>query len=85
MVTSTPVTPRSSSPAGDTEPKAADPSVTVMVSHGALITTWQDARLYGAAAGVVFYLARRGQGQAVLGTILVGMAVYLPLHLGWGW
>jgi len=57
----------------------------VMVSHGALITTWQDARLYGAAAGLVFYLARRGQGQAVLGTIVVGMAVYLPLHLGWGW
>jgi len=57
----------------------------VMVSQGALITTWQDARLYGAAAGLVFYLARRGQGQAVLGTIVVGMAVYLPLHLGWGW
>ena len=57
----------------------------VMVSQGALITTWQDARLYGAAAGLVFYLARRGQGQAVLGTIVVGMAVYVPLHLGWGW
>ncbi len=38
----------------------------VLVSHGAFITTWQDARLYGAAAGVAFYLARRGQGQAVL-------------------
>ena len=57
----------------------------VVVSHGALITTWQDARLFGAAAGVAFYAARRGQGQAVLGTIVVGMAVYLPLHLGWGW
>jgi len=57
----------------------------VVVSQGALITTWQDARLYGAAAGVAFYLARRGQGQAVLGTLVAGMAVYLPLHLGWGW
>ena len=57
----------------------------VLVSHGAFITTWQDARLYGAAAGVAFYLARRGQGQAVLGTIVVGMSVYLPLHMGWGW
>ena len=57
----------------------------VMVSHGAFITTWQDARLYGAAAGVAYYLSRRGQGQAVLGTIVVGMAVYLPLHMGWGW
>ena len=57
----------------------------VVVSHGALITTWQDARVFGAAAGVAFYAARRGQGQAVLGTIVVGMAVYLPLHLGWGW
>jgi branched-subunit amino acid transport protein len=56
-----------------------------MVSHGAFITTWQDARLYGAAAGVAYYLSRRGQGQAVLGTIVVGMAVYLPLHMGWGW
>ena len=57
----------------------------VLVSHGAFITTWQDARLYGAAAGVAFYLARRGQGQAVLGTIVVGMAVYLPLRIGLGW
>ena len=57
----------------------------VVVSQGALITTWQDARLYGAAAGVAFYLARRGQGQAVLGTLVAGMAVYLPLHMGWGW
>ena len=57
----------------------------VVVSQGALITTWQDARLYGAASGVVFYLARRGQGQAVLGTLVAGMAVYLPLHMGWGW
>ena len=57
----------------------------VVVSHGALVTTWQDARLFGAAAGAAFYFYKRGQGQAVLGTIIVGMAVYLPLHIGWGW
>ena len=57
----------------------------ILVSHGALITTWLDARLFGAAAGAGFYFYKRGQGQAVLGTIIVGMAVYLPLHIGLGW
>lgn len=57
----------------------------VMVTQGHLINTWLDARLLGAAAGVAYYTYRRGQGQAVLGTILVGMAVYLPLHIGLGW
>ncbi|MFP5443110.1 MAG: AzlD domain-containing protein, partial [Betaproteobacteria bacterium] len=27
------------------------------------------------------YFWRRG----ILGTIVVGMTVYLPLHIGWGW
>ncbi|MBE2261441.1 MAG: AzlD domain-containing protein [Burkholderiaceae bacterium] len=57
----------------------------IVMANGALIATWQDARLYAAAAGAGFYFWRRGQGQAVLGTIVVGMAVYLPLHLGLGW
>lgn len=57
----------------------------VLVTHGQVISTWLDARLMGAAAGVVYYTFRRGQGQAVLGTIFVGMAVYLPLHIGLGW
>ncbi|NDG15173.1 MAG: AzlD domain-containing protein, partial [Betaproteobacteria bacterium] len=47
--------------------------------------TWMDARWFGAAAGAGFYFYKRGQGQAVLGTIIVGMAVYLPLHIGLGW
>jgi len=35
---------------------------------------------------VAYYTYRRGQGQAVLGTIIMGMAVYLPLHIGLlGW
>ena len=57
----------------------------VVMAQGQLITTWQDARIWGAAAGIAFYFWRRGAGQAVLGTILVGMAVYLPLHLALGW
>ena len=57
----------------------------VMVTQGHLISTWLDARLLGAATGVAYYVYRRGQGQAVLGTIVVGMAVYLPLHIGLGW
>lgn len=53
----------------------------IVMSNGHLIHTWLDARLYGAAAGVLWYFRRGG----VLGTMLVGMAVYLPLHLGAGW
>ena len=57
----------------------------VVMAQGQLISTWQDARIWGAMAGIAFYFWRRGAGQAVLGTILVGMAVYLPLHLALGW
>ncbi len=57
----------------------------VVMSQGQLVHTWADARLYAAAAGAAFFFWRRGAGQAVLGTIVVGMAVYLPLHLGLGW
>ena len=57
----------------------------LVMSHGALIQTLQDARLYGGAAGILYFFWRRGAGQAVLGTIVSGMAVYLPLHLLLGW
>lgn len=53
----------------------------IVVSQGALVATWQDARLFSAVAGAAWFFWRRG----VLGTILVGMAVYLPLRLGLGW
>jgi branched-subunit amino acid transport protein len=53
----------------------------VVMSQGQLIATWQDARLYAAAAGAAAYIWRRD----VLITILAGMAVYLPLHLLLGW
>jgi branched-subunit amino acid transport protein len=57
----------------------------VVMAQGHLVTTWLDARLFAAAAGVGYYFATRGRGQAVLGTIVVGMLVYLPLHIGLGW
>lgn len=53
----------------------------IVMSQGAFISTWQDARLFAVAAGLAWFAWKRG----VLGTILVGMAVYLPLRLGWGW
>ena len=57
----------------------------IVMTQGQLIHTWQDARLYAAVAGAAFYVWRKGAGQAVLGTIVLGLAVYLPLHLGLGW
>ncbi|MDP1902540.1 MAG: AzlD domain-containing protein [Rubrivivax sp.] len=53
----------------------------IVMLQGRLITTWQDARLFAAAAGAAWFWRRRG----ILGTILVGMAVLLPLRLGLGW
>jgi branched-subunit amino acid transport protein len=53
----------------------------LVLTDGRLIATWQDARLFGAAAGAAWYAWRRG----ILGTIVCGMAVFLPLRLGLGW
>ena len=53
----------------------------VVMVQGQLVGTWQDARLFAAAAGAAAYFWRRD----VLITIVAGMAVYLPLHVGWGW
>ena len=57
----------------------------IVMTQGALIQTLQDARLYAVAAGIGYFFWRKGAGQVVLGTIVVGMAVYLPLHVGLGW
>lgn len=57
----------------------------VVMAQGQLISTLQDARIYAALVGAAYFFWRKGQGQAVLGTIVSGMAVYLPLHLGLGW
>jgi branched-subunit amino acid transport protein len=53
----------------------------VVMTHGHLVATWQDARLFAALAGALVYFWRR----SVLLTLILGMAVYLPLHLVLGW
>lgn len=53
----------------------------VLMSQGELFAHWRDARLFGAAAGMAMFYWRR----SILTTILSGMAVYLPLHVGLGW
>ena len=53
----------------------------IVTVQGVFVTTWQDARLFAAVAGAGCYFWRRD----VLVTILGGMAVSLPLHLGLGW
>lgn len=57
----------------------------LVMTQGEFMSGWQDARLFGALAGALWFLSHKGQRQAVLGTIVVGMAVYLPLHLALGW
>ena len=53
----------------------------IISTQGRFVDTWADARLWGAAAGAAWYFWRRD----ILGTIVCGMAVYLPLRLGLGW
>ncbi|NYG32909.1 AzlD domain-containing protein [Sphaerotilus montanus] len=53
----------------------------VLLTRGVLIATLADARLIGAAVGLAYYFWKRG----ILGTIVVGMAVFLPLRIGLGW
>ena len=53
----------------------------IVVTQGQLIDTWKDARLFAAAASTAYFFWRRG----ILGTILTGMAVLVPLKLIVGW
>ena len=53
----------------------------VVMSQGQLLAHGRDARLYAAAAGLAYFAWRRG----ILGTIVTGMAVLLPLRLLLGW
>ena len=53
----------------------------IVMSNGALITTWADARLPAAALAVLYFSYRRD----IMGTIALGMCVYLPLHIALGW
>lgn len=53
----------------------------IVMTQGRFIASWQDARVFAALAGAAWFFWRRG----VLGTIVAGMAVYLPLHIGMNW
>jgi branched-subunit amino acid transport protein len=53
----------------------------VLMTQGHLITTWQDARVYAVLVASAYYFWRGG----ILGTIVSGMAVLIPLKLWLGW
>ena len=53
----------------------------LVITQGELIDSARDPRWPAALAGSLFYFWRRG----ILGTIVVGMAVYLFLKLGLHW
>ena len=53
----------------------------ILMTQGHLLLTWRDARWPAVLAALAYYFWRRG----ILGTIVLGMAVYLPLHIGLGW
>ncbi len=53
----------------------------IVLTNGALLATWQDARLFAVLAGSAYFWWRRG----ILGMIVCGTAVLLALKLGLGW
>jgi branched-subunit amino acid transport protein len=53
----------------------------VVLTQGALIRDWQDARWPAVLAATAWYVWRPG----VLGPMLAGLAVFLPLRLAFGW
>ncbi|MGE4240274.1 AzlD domain-containing protein [Ramlibacter sp.] len=53
----------------------------VVMTQGHLVATLLDARIFAALAGAALFLWRRNTFVTLLG----GMAVYLPLHVGLGW
>jgi branched-subunit amino acid transport protein len=53
----------------------------IALTDGALIATWQDARIYAVLVGTAYFWWRRG----ILGTIVSGTAVLLALKVGLGW
>ena len=53
----------------------------MVMTQGQFISTFKDARIYAVAVGLAWFYWRRG----MFGTIVVGMAVYLPLHIGLNW
>jgi branched-subunit amino acid transport protein len=53
----------------------------IVLTNGALVTTWQDSRLFAVGIATAYFAWRRG----ILGTIVAGTAVMLALKLSFGW
>lgn len=53
----------------------------IVMTQGALIQTWKDARLYGAAAATAWFFWRHD----MFGTIVAGTVTMLALRIGLGW
>ncbi|WP_239024439.1 AzlD domain-containing protein [Ramlibacter humi] len=53
----------------------------IVMHDGQLVTTWRDAHVGGALAGLAVYALRR----RLLATILGGTAAMLALRFGLGW
>jgi branched-subunit amino acid transport protein len=53
----------------------------IVMTAGELSPTWQDARFPAVLAATAFYRWRPG----VLGPMLAGLALYLPLRIFAGW
>jgi branched-subunit amino acid transport protein len=53
----------------------------IVLTNGALIDTWRDARLFAVAAGTAYFVWRRD----ILGMIITGTAVLLALRIGLSW
>jgi branched-subunit amino acid transport protein len=51
----------------------------ILLTEGAIVTTWQDPKLWAAAASMGYFFLRRG----LLGTILVGMIVFWVARWCW--
>jgi branched-subunit amino acid transport protein len=53
----------------------------IVLTDGALIATWADARIYAVLVATAYFCWRR----EILGTIVSGTAVLLVLKIGLGW
>jgi len=53
----------------------------IVLTNGALLATWADARIYAVLVATAYFWWRRG----ILGTIVSGTAVLLVLKIGVGW
>jgi branched-subunit amino acid transport protein len=53
----------------------------LVMTQGHLLQTWHDARIFGALAGLAYFVWRK----SLFGTIVAGTGMMLVLRLGLGW